>query len=192
VVAQDPWTGYEILHLNREVQRSSRPPLKTRSPPPRAILLPGVRNGKPLLGQELTRYLAEGVQPDEAQFNLASLQSRRGASTLEAGEEEVVHDRGMPHLALLARLYHGVEATSCQSERNLSALSFLIAHLRSSMAPFKVEQMMFFCLNQDYIPEFRKYKAVVGSQKDSMNMCGREVQSMQLKTGEEIIEIDLR
>ena len=26
-------TGYDILHLNREVQRSSRPPLRTRSPP---------------------------------------------------------------------------------------------------------------------------------------------------------------
>ena len=112
--------------------------------------MPSVRNGKPLLGRELTRYLAEGGQPDEAQFNLVSFWSRRGASTLEAGEEEVVHDRGMPHLALLARLYHGVEATSCQSERNLSALSFLIAHLRSSMAPFKVEQMMFLRLNQRF------------------------------------------
>ena len=78
----------------------------------------------------------------------------------------------MPHLALLARLYHGVEATSCQSEQNVSALSFLIAHLRSSIAPFKVEQMMFLRLNQDYIPEFRKYKAVVRSQKDCMNKCG--------------------
>ena len=58
----------------------------------------------------------------------------------------------MHHLALLACLYHGVEATSCQSERNFSALAFRIAHLRSSMAPFKVEQMMFLRLNQDYIP----------------------------------------
>ena len=32
---------------------------------------------KTLLGQELTRYLAEGVQPDEAQFNPASFKSRR-------------------------------------------------------------------------------------------------------------------
>ena len=98
----------------------------------------------------------------------------------------------MPHLALLARLYHGVKATSCQSERNFSALSFVIAHLRSSMAPFKVEQMMFVRLNQDYIPEFRRYKAVVGSQKERMKKCGREVQSMQLKTAGETIEIDLR
>ena len=50
---------------------------------------------------------------------------------------------------------------------------------------------MFLRLNQDYIPEFRKYKAVVGSQKDRMYKCGREVQSMQLKTAGEIIEIDL-
>ena len=71
------------------------------------------------------------------------------------------------------------------------ALSFLIAHLRLSMAPFKVEQMMFLRLNQDYSNGFRKYKAVVGSQKDRMYKCGREVQSMQLKTAGEIIEIDL-
>ena len=77
---------------------------------------------KTLLGQELTRYLAEGIQPDEAQFNLASFWSRRIASTLEAAEEEAVHDRGMPHLALLARLYHGVEATSCRTERTFSAV----------------------------------------------------------------------
>ena len=50
---------------------------------------------------------------------------------------------------------------------------------------------MFLRLNQDYIPEFRKYKAVVGSQKDRMYKCGREVQSMQLKTAGEMIEIDL-
>ena len=60
------------------------------------------------------------------------------------------------------------------------------------MAPFKVEQMMFLRLNQDYIPEFRKYKDVVWSQKDRMNKCGGEVQSMQLKTAGETIEIDLR
>ena len=50
---------------------------------------------------------------------------------------------------------------------------------------------MFSRLNQDYIPEFRKYKADVGSEKDRMNKCGREVQSMQLKTAGEIIEMDL-
>ena len=52
--------------------------------------------------------------------------------------------------------------------------------------------MMFLRLNQDYIPEFRKYKAVVGSQNDRMKKCEREVQSMQLKTAGERIEIDLR
>ena len=52
--------------------------------------------------------------------------------------------------------------------------------------------MTFLRVNQDYIPEFRMYKAVVRSQEDRMNKCGREVQSMQLKTAGEIIQIDLR
>ena len=59
----------------------------------------------------------------------------------------------MSHLALLARLYHGVEATNCQAERNFSALALLIGNMRSSTGAFKVEQMMFLRLNQRRIPE---------------------------------------
>ena len=60
---------------------------------------------------------------------------------------ELMAPPDLPHLPLVARLYHGVEATSCQAERNFSSLSFLIGTLRASMSPFKVEQMMFLKLN---------------------------------------------
>ncbi|CAN0454320.1 unnamed protein product, partial [Ascophyllum nodosum] len=59
----------------------------------------------------------------------------------------------LPYLALLARLFHGVVATSCQAERNFSSLSFLIGTLRASMGPFKVEQMMFLKFNQGCLRE---------------------------------------
>ncbi|CAN0396167.1 unnamed protein product, partial [Hapterophycus canaliculatus] len=57
----------------------------------------------------------------------------------------------MPYLALLARLYHGVEATSCQAERNFSALAHLIGQLRTNMLASKVERMLFVRLNRHVI-----------------------------------------
>ena len=71
----------------------------------------------------------------------------------------------MPHLALLARLYHGVEAMSCQAERNVSALSLLTGNMRSSMGAFKVEQMIFLRLNQRCIPEIAAYNRVIDRQR---------------------------
>ena len=61
----------------------------------------------------------------------------------------------MPYLAFLALLYHGVEATSCQAERNFSALTNLIGDLRSNMLASKVERMMFIRLNKHMVDEVR-------------------------------------
>ena len=57
----------------------------------------------------------------------------------------------MPFLACIARLYLEIEATSCQSERNFSALAHLIGDLRSNMLAFKVERMMFIRLNRHLV-----------------------------------------
>ena len=65
----------------------------------------------------------------------------------------------MPYLAYLARLYHGVEATSCQPERILSALAQLIDDLRSNMLASKVERMMFIRLNRHMVDEVRDLDA---------------------------------
>ncbi|CAN0392040.1 unnamed protein product, partial [Pylaiella littoralis] len=72
--------------------------------------------------------MAEDVQSEETKFSLLEFWKLRRT--------------GMPSLALIARLYNGVESTSCQAERNFSALAFLIGHLRSSIAPDKVERLM--------------------------------------------------
>ena len=69
--------------------------------------------------------MAEDVQPEETDFSLLEFWKRRRT--------------GMPFLALIARLYNGIESSSCQAERNFSALAFLIGHLRSTTAPGKVE-----------------------------------------------------
>ena len=61
----------------------------------------------------------------------------------------------------IARLYHGIEATSCQAELNFSALAHLIGDLRSRMLASKVERMMFVLLNRNLIDEVRELDVTV-------------------------------
>ena len=96
------------------------------------------------LRQELTNYRGQNVEADVCCSSLPGFWLRKKSEpTLAQGTDELVALPELPYLALLARLYHGVEATSCQVERNFSSLSFLISTLRTSMGPFKVEQRCF-------------------------------------------------
>ena len=106
-------------------------------------------------------------------FSLPGFWLRKSEPTLSQGAGELVAPPDLPHLALVARLYHGVEATSCQAERNFSSLSFLIGTLRASLSPFKVEQMMFLKLNQGFKSTT---PSLLCSKKDAANvsrMCNR-------------------
>ena len=67
----------------------------------------------------------------------------------------------MTYLAFVARLYHGIEATSCQAERNFSALAHLIGDLRSAMLAYTVERVMFIRLNRHLVDEVRELDAAV-------------------------------
>ena len=93
------------------------------------------------LRQELTNYRGQNAEADACDFSLPGFWLRKSEPTLAQGTGELVAPPDLPHLALVARLYHGVEATSCQTELNFSSLSFLIGTLRASMSPFKVEQL---------------------------------------------------
>ena len=57
-------------------------------------------------------------------FSLPGFWRRKSEPALAQGTGELVVPPELPHLALLACLYHAVEATSCQAERNFSSLSF--------------------------------------------------------------------
>ena len=67
----------------------------------------------------------------------------------------------MPYLAFIARLYLGIKATSCQAERNVSALGHVIGHLRCYMLVRKVEHMMLIRLNRHFVAEVREWDAAV-------------------------------
>ena len=58
-----------------------------------------------------------------------------------------------PILSLFTRVYHSADSTSCQSERDFSALTFILNDLRHSMREDYVGMTMFLNLNQNIIPE---------------------------------------
>ena len=86
-----------------------------------------------IIENEMRMYLAEDPHLKENDFSLLQFWLRRSkpSTCTETGEVEA----GLPYLALIARLYNGIESTSCQAEMNFSAHFFLIDSLRSSISP---------------------------------------------------------
>ena len=113
---------------------------------PRAQPLPSVTGRRVMISRELLVYLAEPDQIDVDGFNLLGFWSRRRTDSACPTTGTVTAPAEMPYLAFSPRLYHGVEATSCQAERNFSALANLIGDLRSSMLASKVERKHMVCL----------------------------------------------
>ena len=119
-------------------------------------------------------YLAEDPHLEKNDFSLFEFWLRRSkASTCaEAGEVEA----GLPYLALIAWLYHGIESTSCQAERNFSAVSFLIGSLRSSISPGKLEPLVIFLrLKKLFIPEVKTLHDAIEANKAAAARCKEKV-----------------
>ena len=114
-----------------------------------------------LIGREVLVYLAEQGQFNVDAFNLLGFWNRRGTDNVCPTASTVTSSAEMPYLAFITRLYHGIEAISCQAERNFSALAHLIGDLRSRMLASKVERMMFIRLNRHLIDEVRELDAAV-------------------------------
>ena len=127
------------------------------------------------LRQELTNYRGQNVEADVGGFSLPVFWLRKSEPTLAQGTGELVVPPDLPRLELVARLYHGVEATSCQAERDFASLSFSIGTLPASMSLFRVEQMIFWKLNQGWL--FKSTTpSLLRSKKDAANtsrMCNR-------------------
>ena len=85
-------------------------------------------------------------------------------------------------MALISRLYHGIESTSCQSKRNISALGFLIGSLRNSMLPAKVERMMFLRINRLYILKVKTLRDVIEGNKSAVALCREKVKAVEEAT----------
>ena len=57
-------------------------------------------------------YLVEEDQVDVDDFNLLGFWNRRGTDSLCPTTGKVTSPTKMPYLTFIARLYHGIEATS--------------------------------------------------------------------------------
>ena len=101
----------------------------------------------------------EPDQIDVDDFNVLGFWNRRGTDNVCPATGKVTPPAQMPYLAFLARLYHGVDATSCQAERNFSALAHLIGDLRSNMLANKAERMMCIRLNRHLADEVHELDA---------------------------------
>ena len=69
-----------------------------------------------IIEKEMRANLAEDPHLEENDFSLVQfwLHRSKPSTCAETGEVE----EGLPFLALIARLYNGIESTSCQAERN--------------------------------------------------------------------------
>lgn len=138
-----------------------------------------------IIDRELRMYLAEDPAQEEDDFSLLEFWLRRSKprTCAETGEVEA----GLPYLALIARLYHGIESTSCQAERNFSDLAFLIGNLRSSMLPGKVERMMFLRLNRLFIPDIKALDDAIQANKAAAARCQEKVTAVQAEAGDAVL-----
>ena len=105
--------------------------------------------------------MAEQGQLEVDAFNLLGFWTRRGTDSVCPTTSTITSPAEMPYLAFIARLYHGIEATSCQAECFFSVLAYLIVDLRSRMLVSKIECMMFVRLNRHLSDEVCELGAAV-------------------------------
>ena len=106
-------------------------------------------------------YLAEQGQLDVNAFNLLGFWNRRGTDSVCPTTSTVTSPAEMPYLAFIARLYHGIEATSCWAPRKFPVLVHPTGDLRSRMLASKVERMVFIRLNRHLLDEVHELDAAV-------------------------------
>ena len=136
-----------------------------------------------MISRELLVYLAEPYQIDVHGFNLLGFWNRRGTDSA-CPTSTVTTPAEMPYLAFLTRLYHGVEATSCQAERNFSALANLIGDLRSSMLASKVER-------KHMVDEVRDFDAAKAKAKARVAKSARQWATAQQKRANMVVDVSL-
>ncbi|CAN0159841.1 unnamed protein product, partial [Pylaiella littoralis] len=76
--------------------------------------------------REFAAYMKEAAATNDAKFDLLKYWNERGVDGVDQAGNVVAPAR-WPHLSLLARLYAGVDTTSCQAERNFSALKQVLS-----------------------------------------------------------------
>ena len=121
-----------------------------------------VMSRRTLMGLELLVYSAEEDQADVDGFvGLLGFWHRKGTARFCPTTGKILSPADMPYLTVIARLFHAIDATSCQAERNFSSLAHPIGDMCSNMLPANVERIMFVRLNKQFIEEVKELDAAV-------------------------------
>ena len=151
--------------------------------------LPSVTERRVMIPRELLVYLAEPDQIDVDGFNLRGVWSRQGIDSACPTTSSVTSPAEMPYLAFKAWLYHGVEATSCQAERNFSPLAHLIGDLYSNMLASKVERMVFIRLNRHMVDEVRDMDAAKAKAQARVAKSAKQSAAAQQEMANMVVDI---
>ena len=103
---------------------------------------------------EIAVYMKEAAPKNDSKFDFLQYCEARGTGGVDPSGKVVVPAR-WPHIGLLVRLYAGIDTTSCQAERNFSALKQVLGDMRAGTLAHKTEKMLLLRLNRPLIPDLR-------------------------------------
>ena len=107
--------------------------------------------------REMAAYLKEAAPKNDSKFDFLQYWKARGTHGVDPSGKIVVPAR-WPHIGLLARLYAGLDTTSCQAERNFFAPKQVLSDMRAGTLAHKTEKMLLLRLNRHLIPGFARVK----------------------------------
>ena len=105
--------------------------------------------------REFSEYMAEAALTNNSEFDLLEYSRARAVDGLDASGKVVAPIR-WPHVGLVARVFAGIDTTSCEAERNFSSLKLVVSDLRASLEVEKIEKILFLRLNRHPIPGLGK------------------------------------
>ena len=105
--------------------------------------------------REMAAYMKEATPKNDSMFDFLQYWEARGTDGVDPSGKVVVPAR-WSHIELLARLYADIDTTSCQAERNFSALKQVLSDMRAGTLARKTEKMLLLRLNRHLIAGFSR------------------------------------
>lgn len=140
------------------------------------------------LQQEMVSY--DYIAPVAAtQFDVVGYWRSGGRPTVDK-DGVVIEGPKFPLLSLLARIYLGIDSTSCQSERDFSVLATTLNKLRCSMDAERVRKMMFSRLNSNRIKEISDVNPGMEGIRAGQEEARKQAAEAQQKGAGEIVVLD--
>ena len=99
--------------------------------------------------------MKKAAPKNDSKFDFLQYWKARGTDGVDPSGKVVVPARG-PHIRLLTRVYEGIDTTSCQAERNFSALKQILSDMRAGTLAYKTEKMLLLRLHRHLIPGFAR------------------------------------